>query len=1423
MMRGRRPFFVMFLLLGSIPLAALAAAYAPTTLIVKIASSSTAAGLQAEINAALPPLQKNAQTAVTLQPVFPARRTGAEKSGRQPEFSAGRYMTVQCPTEEAAEQLYSMLNRSSSVEYVQRNYTYTIDAVPNDSAVAAQWSVKRIGVVRLWEEGFFSLLRPTVKVGVLDTGIDYLHPDLADAIAVNSGETGLDALGRDKRTNGVDDDGNGFIDDWHGYNFVESELRSNDPADVNGHGTSVAGIIGAVSNNGKGIAGIARCALMPLRAFDAGGNGDDADVAAAIVYGIENECDVINMSFGVTVLSPIMRDVAAYAVSRNVVLIASSGNDGNEKPHYPSDLTDVIAVGSVSQYDSRSYFSSYGPSLCLTAPGENIVTTANGGGYTSSFSGTSAAAPHVSGVAAIVKSVIAADPALRAVPFSPAEFRTLLASTADDIGKPGWEKETGAGVVNAYRAVQTIIHNTIAVSSPQSDAVLTGEPVPIIGTAVFSGMSTLTVSVGVGEQPETWTQLASYENRYFFGDTVAVWNPGGTPDGVYTVRLAARNIAGTDVESRIRVYLARSTPAIVSFTVDDSVIVGDEYGALVRVMCDRPTTATLMLRPADLSEEFHGIRSTGIQKQHVFFLTSNDIRDGVAYECYCIAEDNAHQRGYAPSLPSSGTRLPSVSIGSRRIPTTGFTQLPYSLPAGYLLNAAAVFNQKPTVILNRYDAENNFGHLKSYQYSNGAFHFLDSLVRQWVPRDLAIIGGSVSTLVQERGVTKIIGSDSTANKMFARDIFGDSTDVWGSQFYDIDGDGRPDMIARNSSEYLIYRNLGTSNFSLVSHLPDPTPPLSGEAKNQFGPPKTLIGKFSSSGKTEIVFADYDGDMMMYRQSGTDPFAFSLVWTDTTNLYETSDYLAAGDFDSDGITDIAIAGHSNIDLNEDREYDAPFWTVRIFSHTASGAQGAMTKVWEQKFAGVRAGFQNDNGLSAGKVSSTRDQLLLSLNPWLYIVQYDPDQKRFVPVWLHGAQSNTALVYDFNRNGTNDIGINNGDAIHFFESSTAGSPKQAPWGVSAEQVNETRVRVRWNSTTPAGPHIVYRDTAAQAVAHGTVVSGSEFIDSTVAPGVRYYYTIAALSGGEGDRSDPAAIVIEKRLHMLAVEIVAPAQLRIMMSADVDRSRFSSARIIADDSLIAQSIISGTPNAIIAAFGTAFAPGQHTVRVERMYAYSGLANDTVQRTVFSGIPIVSGPFGIAEAKLLGTNTIRFRFNRAIASSSLRKDLFTIRTSAKSFPLAVPVTDAQDSSIVTLTTANGEELTALGLRIEANVSPQVKDRTGAALNDGKGQTLSFGVDVLTVNHVVVFPNPLHYLIGLQEKITFANIPPRCRVAIFTAGGQKVIDQSDLSTADGLTWNLRNEHGDLVSSGIYIYRLVHLDENGGSLETALGKFAIIR
>ena len=225
------------------------------------------------------------------------------------------------------------------IEYVQKGIIYQIDYTPNDSLISEQWALGKIQAFDAWN---ITLGSDTILIGIIDTGIDYDHVDLTSKIYNNNGEMGLDNFGRDKRFNNIDDDGNGFIDDYRGWDFTDRVGFpfdstggdylgwDNDPKDENNHGTYIAGIAGASTNNLYGIAGTAPGSkLMNIRAFDPNGYGEEDDVAAAILYAVRMGAKVINMSFGDNAFSFVLRDIVRYAYSRGVVLISSAGNSGS--------------------------------------------------------------------------------------------------------------------------------------------------------------------------------------------------------------------------------------------------------------------------------------------------------------------------------------------------------------------------------------------------------------------------------------------------------------------------------------------------------------------------------------------------------------------------------------------------------------------------------------------------------------------------------------------------------------------------------------------------------------------------------------------------------------------------------------------------------------------------------------------------------------------------------------------------------------------------------------------------------------------------------------------------------------------------------------------------------------------------------------
>ncbi|MBL8094380.1 MAG: S8 family serine peptidase [Anaerolineales bacterium] len=265
---------------------------------------------------------------------------------------------------------------------------------PNDADWVLQYGPAQIQVPEAWQLAAGCAVS---TLAIVDSGVDLDHPDLVGRIWFNAGE-----VGGGRETNGLDDDGNGYADDWRGWDFSN---RDNDPDDDYGHGTHVAGIANASANNRIGIAGVAGAAwgvrIMALKVLNAIGMGLDGNAAEAIKYAVDNGAQVINLSLGDPLPTPALEQALSYAAEHGVLVVAASGNSGISGVYYPARYETALAVGAVTSDNQRAYFSSYGPELDLVAPGVAIYATVPGGGY-AYRSGTSMATPHISGVAALL-------------------------------------------------------------------------------------------------------------------------------------------------------------------------------------------------------------------------------------------------------------------------------------------------------------------------------------------------------------------------------------------------------------------------------------------------------------------------------------------------------------------------------------------------------------------------------------------------------------------------------------------------------------------------------------------------------------------------------------------------------------------------------------------------------------------------------------------------------------------------------------------------------------------------------------------------------------------------------------------------------------------------------------------------------------
>jgi len=319
------------------------------------------------------------------------------------KFGSDRIFVLEYSEDRDAKMIASKLRSFPFVEYAEPMYKRNTCGIPNDPQAMLQYHLEKVNAFAAWDQINSS---DSVVIGIVDTGIDPEHEDLVRNIWHNRGEMGVDAQGNDKKTNGIDDDNNDFIDDVIGWDFVSDSFPvqgDNNPKPGNEHGSHVAGITGGTVNNAIGIAGVGnQVKLMAVKIgednpFSTGVKNGFDGIAYAAITGAK----VINCSWGGNSFAQSEQDVINDLVSRfNVIIVAAAGNSSENAGFYPASYDNVISVASTRQDDKKSDFSNYYKAVDLSAPGSDIYSTIPNNGY-KTLSGTSMASPVVAGAVAL--------------------------------------------------------------------------------------------------------------------------------------------------------------------------------------------------------------------------------------------------------------------------------------------------------------------------------------------------------------------------------------------------------------------------------------------------------------------------------------------------------------------------------------------------------------------------------------------------------------------------------------------------------------------------------------------------------------------------------------------------------------------------------------------------------------------------------------------------------------------------------------------------------------------------------------------------------------------------------------------------------------------------------------------------------------
>ncbi len=458
-----------------------------------------------------------------------------------------------------------------NVEYAELNYVLKLSEVPDDPYYSSYgtfgdypdlWGLKAINSKTAWDKTTGS---NSILVGVIDTGIDRTHEDLNDNMWVNTGEI---------PDNSIDDDGNGYVDDYYGWDWVNDD---NDPMDDHGHGTHCAGTIAAVGNNNLGVVGVSwDTSIMALKFLNSDGYGSVSDAAIAITYAVDMGADISSNSWGSFISSRFVSDAIEYAHDKGMILVVAAGNSNLDALNtFPASDKYVMAVAAIDYNNNKADFSNYGPKIDVAAPGVDILSTKAAvcpmcsdkvtvGTNYCHVSGTSMATPHVAGLAALILSV---NPDL-----TNEEVRQIIRTGAKDLGTVGKDPLYGYGLIDAGKSLSLASKRPLSpfIKSPVMDTKYVSGNIDIYGSVPGPNFKDYFVEIGVGDDPENWIMVAQSSNQVIDG-LLGTINIEGLENGVYTIRLTARNTDGNSYEFHIYsiiIHLPCNSPEHTLYVAD---------------------------------------------------------------------------------------------------------------------------------------------------------------------------------------------------------------------------------------------------------------------------------------------------------------------------------------------------------------------------------------------------------------------------------------------------------------------------------------------------------------------------------------------------------------------------------------------------------------------------------------------------------------------------------------------------------------------------------------------------------------------------------------------------------------------------------------------------------------------------------------
>jgi subtilisin family serine protease len=1296
------------------------------------------------------------------------------------------------------------------IDIIQPNYLNNFHIIPNDP----WYSLQQMSLSELPQAWNYTTGSSTILVGVVDSGLLRDHPDLQANVYYNPNEI---------PDNGIDDDNNGYIDDYCGWDFADAPEMSdvalgdyigqdNDVTDENFHGTHVAGILGAVTNNGIGIAGVCwNLKILPMRAGfrTSSGTGflQDDDAAAAVIYAADMGVSVMNMSWGDPNYSPIIADACNYAYQKGVVLVASAGNDPGPYLSYPAKLSCVISVGAVDQYKNIAGFSSYGPELDLVAPGQMIYSTykTEGPDTYKEMSGTSMSSPFVAGAAALIKSV---QPNL-----SPDEVRARILNNTDDLGPSGFDEKYGHGLLNARKLMESLSSPVITVNYP-ADHIGIANDFDIIGTVNCPNFFRYSVMAAQDKpnQAQVWKDVATnspsptWYTTPVFNDVIARFQiPDLMPEGDYVIRIQYQSYDGKFYNHFRTIILDQSAP----FMKPNTFSIFKRYdGQNVRyyagALFNEPVRSELLVYASNFSQ--YSVFPEKLDSVQVWLLPNTIPQGSINLE---VNATNSSSLTYQSPLMTN-----VINIDYEIITNHGYE--PRQIGNAMVpLNKVYDFDMNGIPEFLAMDLPNSgYGDVKFYEPTDSVFAVNYTYENRFWPLDMGDTNGSGQEVLALNLETVSLYETPTNNTFPTTSLWAEAG-ISGGLLADYNGDGVKDIIlVKNESNgrvIKLYKRLGNVT-PYVSHKVTITNPTPTNLRNMFVP-TVICTNLDNDFTPDILTADTDGDIMIYEV--TSETSATMRWNHrlpVSNAY----YITSGDFDGNGTTDFIVGGYNSDALDPNQT----FWFFEGFTSNGNNSYVSMGSIQFNQVLSQNA-IQSMDIDNDGK-----HEILLSLSPNFYILKYI--NGKFKPIF-YNTSNRTYQIATWTQNGEPYFITNR--TISAEEVKAFVWSKQAPFtgpstpaNLIVKPLNDRQVLLTWQANG-AQSYNVYRkqaDLQSQLIATVTLPT---FRDTTVVANNTYHYAVSAVNNSY----NPSESLLTQWFESIpmapplitSITMIGSNELRIVFDQPMAGTSMNPGCYKVDHNI-------GNPlsvNSVLNQYGVqlrfrATFPDTTDLFLLRLQNVVGLTGVAPVQTLysFSYNPDYSSPTIENVSVLSNKKSVKITFNESISAE--------IANVLSNYTLLVP---ENDSNNTISSVSAGDDFVIVNLSGKLNYSNvpyyiiinNITDLAGNRITPNQNSCKFTLSDISNLEKVVAYPNPVKA--SQYANVNFLNFPTgkKGKLSIYTTAGDLVYS-SNIGpfnpNNNNLTcrWDLKNQNGKKVSSGIYYYVIQMGDD------LTRGKIAVI-